>query len=97
MTENGECILDKFNSKPYGTAGNISTEQCHRLRPWIFHAEKFGFHFKFVRRPRKFGDKEREEIYKRRRRGRRAVREVGKVILNGIIINFKIFLYLTFL
>lgn len=83
MTENGICILDKFTTKPTGTIGDFSIEHCHQLRPWIFHAEKFGFHFKFVRRPRKFADKEREERYKRRRRGRRALREVGRVTLKG--------------
>lgn len=90
MTENGICILNKFVSQPIGTMGNFNEERCHRLRPWNFHTTPFGFHFKFVRRPRRFADKETEERFRRKRRGRRSVREVGRVVLTGFP-NFLIF------
>lgn len=108
MTEGGECTLDKFSAldNSNGTDflknsnigashefGSLRNERCVRLRPWMAVSTPFAFHFKFVRRPRRFSDPEAESRFIRRRRrlGRQATREVGQVSLRGNIFLIKYF------
>ncbi len=89
------CVLDKFMASPLNHYNQLPTnhdgapvhhshvEQCHTLRPWMFSHTPFAFHFRFVRRPRRFADKEQELRHLRRRHGRAAKREVGWVRLGG--------------
>lgn len=84
IAEGGMCVLDKFMADPSRQSeGTISIEQCHKLQPWMFASEPFAFHFRFVRRPRRFSDRESELRHMRRRHGKRALREVGRVTLKG--------------
>ncbi|KAI3419671.1 hypothetical protein GPALN_004105 [Globodera pallida] len=87
MAEGGTCVLDKFLAtttlKQLDRANPFKLDSCHMLKPWLFPPSPFAFHFRFVRRPRKFADKAKALRHRRRRHGRHATREVGRVELHG--------------
>uniref|UniRef100_A0A183BJ81 ZP domain-containing protein n=1 Tax=Globodera pallida TaxID=36090 RepID=A0A183BJ81_GLOPA len=87
MAEGGTCVLDKFLAtttlKQLDRANPFKLDTCHMLKPWLFPPSPFAFHFRFVRRPRKFADKAKALRHRRRRHGRHATREVGRVELHG--------------
>lgn len=111
MSEGGECILNKFSAldEPNGTEflknninknlpknfGTLKNERCVRLMPWMSKKTPFAFHFKFVRRLRRFSDQAAKLLFKRRqnRLGRQATREVGQILLKGKKFLLKYFFY----
>lgn len=58
---------------------------CHKLQPWFWGARPFAFHFRFVRRARKFADLFGEWRHKngQNRSWKSSTREVGRVVLKG--------------
>ncbi|KAL3101085.1 hypothetical protein niasHS_001545 [Heterodera schachtii] len=88
MAEGGNCVLDKFLAtttlKQFFDSANPSPlDSCHKLQPWMSSSAPFSFHFRFLRRPRKFADRAKELRHRQRRHGRHATREVGRIELRG--------------